>query len=89
MRTRIIVSVLIILAVSFVALNLQITSVSNSFVDDFEGEVIRIAEGGFTNSEFEINIPVPIISIEGERDAVVVRYFELGGLIGGERIIDL
>ena len=72
----------------FLGLRFQIENVSTQFSQSFELEMRATAEEDFLR-EFVVEVPVAILSLTSEMDQIIITYWALGGLITGDRIVDL
>jgi len=72
----------------FLGLRFQIENVSTQFSQSFELEMRATAEEDFLR-EFVVEVPVAILSMTSEMDQIIITYWALGGLITGDRIVDL
>lgn len=89
MRRSIFVLVfLVIVIVAFLGLRFQVGNISNQFTTEFDSELRNIVSEDLPG-EFELIVPVPILSITGDGDEVIITYYAVGGLIGGDNVIDL
>jgi hypothetical protein len=56
--------------------------------EDFSDELENNMLNGLLEKdqfEFDIQVPVPILSVEGNNNEIIVRYWALGGLIDGTK----
>ena len=89
-RRGFILAIVIVVIVGFFLLQLRIVSQAESFTESLGEKLTPVTSGELAVEEFEINVPVPILRITGgETGEIKVRYFAAGGLITGDKVIDL
>ena len=64
-------------------------NVPRSSTVEYPGGLRRDIPAGNPVCEIVSPVPVPILSITGDGDEVIITYYAVGGLIGGDNVIDL
>ena len=77
------VSVVVVIILFFMLQN-NLENKAEDFSDEFEKNMLNglLEKDQF---EFDIQVPVPILSVEGNNNEIIVRYWALGGLIDGTK----
>lgn len=77
------VAVVVVIILFFMLQN-NLENKAEDFSDEFEKNMLNglLEKDQF---EFDIQVPVPILSVEGNNNEIIVRYWALGGLIDGTK----
>jgi len=77
------VSVVVVIILFFMLQN-NLENKAEDFSDELENNMLNglLEKDQF---EFDIQVPVPILSVEGNNNEIIVRYWALGGLIDGTK----
>ena len=64
-------------------------NLSSEYASDLESDIQNIPQDQLYNTTFLTDVPVSVLTIEGNGKSIVVTYVTLVNLISGEFVIDL
>lgn len=88
-RRYLVLLIPVLVAVGFFALQSQVNSQADAFAAGLENRLSPVLNGDRAEDEFTIDVPVAILKISGESSRIVMEFIALGGLIRGDRVLDV
>ena len=80
---------LLLVFLSVYSLRANAMNLSSEYASDLEFDIQNIPQDQLYNTTFLTDVPVSVLTIEGNGKSIVVTYVTLVNLISGEFVIDL
>ena len=80
---------LLLVFLSVYSLRANAMNLSSEYASDLESDIQNIPQDQLYNTTFLTDVPVSVLTIEGNGKSIVVTYVTLVNLISGEFVIDL
>ena len=88
-KKNVTVIVLLFIIIFVYSLRANAINLSSNYASDLESQITNIPNNQLSNTSFITNVPVSVLTIEGEGKSIKITYVTLVNLISGEFIVDL